>query len=122
MVFSCRIRQCTTGFFCGKPTAEDHIYENNTYLTSSVFLGIVREIDPAGRIVTEQKNKFAAGQVIELLRTDGRTQRLVVKGIYDAQGMPQPDAPHAKQELHLDLVPETPGEAFEPEMYDVLRM
>ena len=121
-VSSGTIRQFTTGFFYGKPTAEDHIYENNTYLTNSVFLGIVREIDPAGRIVTEQKNKFAAGQVIELLRTDGRTQRLVVKGIYDVQGMPQPDAPHAKQELHLDLVPETPGEAFEPEMYDVLRM
>ena len=115
-------RQFTTGFFYGKPSAEDHIYENNTYVTNSVFLGIVRETDPAGRIVIEQKNKFSAGQVIELLRTDGRTQRLVVRGIYDAQGMAQPDAPHAKQELHLDLIPEDPGEKFEPEPYDVLRM
>lgn len=115
-------RQFTTGFFYGKPSAEDHIYENSTYVTNSVFLGIIRERDPEGRIVLEQKNKFSAGQVIELLRTDGKTQRLVVRGIYDAQGMAQPDAPHAKQELHLDLIPEDPGEKFEPEPYDVLRM
>ena len=115
-------RQFTTGFFYGKPSAEDHIYENSTYVTNSVFLGIIRERDPEGRIVLEQKNKFSAGQIIELLRTDGRTQRLVVRGIYDAQGMAQPDAPHAKQELHLDLIPEDPGEKFEPEPYDVLRM
>ena len=115
-------RQFTTGFFYGKPTAEDHIYENSTYVTNSVFLGIVRTADPEGHIVLEQKNKFCTGQIIELLKTDGRTQRLRVKGIYDAEGNSQPDAPHAKQELHLDLVPENPEEGFEPEPYDVLRM
>lgn len=115
-------RQFTTGFFYGKPAAEDHIYENSTYVTNRVFLGIVRSVDPDGRVVTEQKNKFSAGQVIELLKADGRTQRLIVRGICDEQGNPQPDAPHAKQELHLDLVPEDPREKAEPEPYDVMRM
>ena len=90
-------------------------------MTNSVFLGVVRGTDSEGRIVLEQKNKFIAGQIIELLKTDGRTQRLSVRGIYDEHGTAQPDAPHAKQELHLDLVPEDPGEAPESEPYDVLR-
>ena len=115
-------RQFTTGFFYGKPSAEDHIYENSTYVTNSVFLGVIRSADPEGRVVLEQKNKFCTGQTVELLKADGRTQRLIVRGIYDENGLPQQDAPHAKQELHLDLVPEEPGETFEPEQFDVLRM
>ena len=114
-------RQFTTGFFYGKPSAEDHIYENSTYVTNSVFLGVVRAIDPDGRVVIGQKNKFSSGQMIELLKADGRTVRLLVRGIYDEHGAAQPAAPHAGQELHLDLVPETPDETAEPEVYDVLR-
>ena len=114
-------RQFTTGFFYGKPSAEDHIYEHNTYVTNSVFLGVVRAVDPDGRVVIRQKNKFCTGQTIELLKPDGRTVRLLARGIYDENGTAQPSAPHAGQELHLDLVPETPGEEADPEMYDVLR-
>ena len=115
-------RQFTTGFFYGKPSAEDHIYENSTYVTNSVFLGIVRMIDPDGRVVIRQKNKFAVGQVIELLKADGRTQRLYVRGIYNEQGTAQPDAPHAGQELHLDLMPADPEDVPDPEPYDVIRL
>ena len=115
-------RQFTTGFFYGKPSAEDHIYENSTYVTNSVFLGIVEKNDPEGRVIIRQKNKFSAGQVIELLKADGRTQQLLVRGIYNEQGILQPDAPHAGQELHLDLKPAGRGETVQAETDDVLRL
>ena len=115
-------RQFTTGFFYGKPSAEDHIYENSTYVTNSIYLGSVRETDPEGRVVIRQKNKFSVGQTIELLRADGRNTRLFVRGIFDEEGEPQQDAPHAGQELHLDLVPEDPEDTEGACPYDVLRM
>ena len=115
-------RQFTTGFFYGRPTAQDQIYESSTYVTNSVFIGIVQETDSDGYAVIRQKNKFSAGQVLELLKTDGRTLRLRVRGIRDEQGTVLNDAPHAGQELHLDLTPDGPGEAAEPEPYDVLRI
>ena len=115
-------RQFTTGFFYDRPTAQDQIYESSTYVTNSVFIGIVQEADPDGYAVIRQKNKFSVGQVLELLKTDGRTQRLRVRAIRDEQGAAMNDAPHAGQELHLDLVPDGPGEAAEPEQYDVLRI
>ena len=108
-------RQFTTGFYFGRPTAEDHIYESSTYVTSDVYIGHVQAVDADGRTVFEQKNKFAKEDVLEILRTDGTTPCTRVKGIYDAEGQEQDTAPHARQELHVDL-------EVLPEPGDVLRM
>ena len=114
-------RKFTTGFFFGKPSAEDHIYEQSTYVTTSVYLGTVRGIDAVSRVILEQKNKFSVGDRIELLKADGRTQELLVRGIYDKDGVPQPDAPHARQELHVELEAADGTGIPEPEPFDVLR-
>ena len=115
-------RQFTTGFYYGRPTAEDQIYGTSTYVTDRVYIGTVESIDDRGRIVIGQKNKFAVGDILELVKPDGNTPRFLVRGISNAEGQEMPDAPHAKEELHLDLVPEDSKEECNmPQEGDVLR-
>ena len=111
---SCTYREFTTGFFFGKPTEKDQIYEESTYKKEAVYLGYVNRIDENGRAVVEQKNKFCVGDMIEIMKPSGETIKTKVLGIYDDAGLPQPSAPHAKQILHIEL-------ADLPDVLDILR-
>ncbi len=108
-------RRFTTGFFYGKPGHDDQIYDSNTYVSSYIFIGIVREADEEGNVVFEQKNKFLTGDTIEIMKPDGRNIEAAVLSIRDDDGNEMPGAPHPKQILHVRL--------SEPaEEGDVLRM
>ena len=107
-------RNFTTGFFFGKPTDEDQIYDNNTYVTTYRYLGAVERIDENGFAVITQKNKFAKGDLIEVMQPDGANREQVVRAIYDAEGNEMESCPHPQQELHLDL-------GMQPAQYDILR-
>ena len=107
-------RQFTTGFYCGKPTSETQIYDSNTYVKNYIYLGTAEERDARGFAKIEQKNKFSVGEMIEIMKPDGRNLQVEVKGIYDAEGQAQESAPHPKQELYIDL-------GVAPEEYDILR-
>ena len=113
-ISNCTYRGFTTGFFFGKPSDKDHIYDNSTYVKEAVYLGVVNGTDENGRFVLLQKNKFSTGDTIEIMKPDGRNIKTRVLGIYGADGARQESAPHAKQELHIEL-----DEA--PETGDVLR-
>lgn len=102
-IANCTYRGFTTGFFFGKPSSEDHIYDNNTYIKEAVYLGVIQEQDGDGRYVVIQKNKFSVGDTIEIMKPDGRDIQTRVLGIYDSDGNAQQSAPHAKQELHIEL-------------------
>jgi putative protease len=113
-IANCTYRGFTTGFFFGKPSAQDHIYDNSTYIKEAVFLGVVQAKDGSGRFLLCQKNKFSTGDTIEIMKPDGRNIKTKVLGIFDSSGERQMSAPHAKQEIHLEL------DAC-PEAGDVLR-
>ncbi|MCF0145454.1 MAG: U32 family peptidase [Eubacterium sp.] len=113
-------RRFTTGFFFGKPTEQDQIYDSSTYVSETTYIGMVQKTDENGRIVIEQKNKFFRNDILEVLRPDGKTPRYRVRGIYDAEGNSMESAPHARQELHLDL--EALSDSDEIQQFDVLRM
>ena len=63
---------------------------------------------------SSRENKFSVGEMIEIMKPDGRNLQVEVKGIYDAEGQAQESAPHPKQELYIDL-------GVAPEEYDILR-
>lgn len=102
-IANCTYRGFTTGFFFGKPSHEDHIYDNSTYIKEAVYLGVIQSVDENGRYVLIQKNKFSVGDTIEIMKPDGRDITTRVLGIYDSEGTAQQSAPHAKQELHIEL-------------------
>lgn len=110
----CTYREFTTGFYFGKPGADAQIYDNNTYVKNFTYLGAVENVDERGFAKIEQKNKFSVGEMIEIMKPDGRNLQVEVKGIYDAEGQAQESAPHPKQELYIDL-------GVAPEEYDILR-
>ncbi|MGN1193651.1 MAG: U32 family peptidase [Dorea sp.] len=112
-ISNCTYRQFTTGFYFGKPSEESQIYDSNTYIKEYTYLGIVGgEKDGFYRI--EQRNKFSLGEVIEIMKPDGRNLEVTVGKILDEEGNEQESAPHPKQVLYIDLE----GKA---EIYDILR-
>lgn len=113
-ITGCTYRRFTTGFFYGRPTEKDQIYDSNTYAQDYVYLGIAGEKDPEGRTVMEQKNKFSEGETVEIMKPDGRNITVTVQGIYDREGTRQESAPHSRQELHVEF-------SESPEAFDIIR-
>ena len=113
-ISDCTYRQFTTGFFYGKPSSEEQIYENSTYVKEYTYLGVVSGWNDRGLCRIEQKNKFSVGDEIEVMKPDGRDLKVAVRAMYDAEGNAVQSAPHPRQELYLDLGVET-------DLYDILR-
>lgn len=113
-ISNCTYRQFTTGFFYGKPDETTQIYDSNTYVKEYTYLGIVGERNDRGWYATEQRNKFSVGELIEVMKPDGRNVEVTVKAIYDEDGQPMESAPHPKQKLYVDL-------GMELDQYDILR-
>ena len=114
MASDCTFRQYTTGFFFGKPSSEAQIYGSNTYLKNYTYLGYVENVDALGRGEITQRNKFSKGELIEIMKPDGRDILVNVEGIFDEDGNEVESAPHPKQKLFVKL-------SETPEVLDVLR-
>ncbi len=106
----CTTREFTTGFYFGKPGEDAQIYQNSTYIKNYIYLGTVETIGKNGLVQIEQKNKFSAGETLEIMKPDGRNLMAQVRGIYSEEGEAMESAPHARQKLFLDLSePAEPG-------------
>ncbi|OON87902.1 peptidase U32 [Oribacterium sp. C9] len=114
-IAKCTYREFTTGFYYGKPSAEDHIYDNNTYVTGSVYLGTIRETDSEGWCYLEQKNKFSVGETIEIMKPNGEDIPIEVLEIRDAEtDVPQESCPHACQQIKVRF-------SVQPSSGDIIR-
>lgn len=105
-IAKCTHREFTTGFFFGRPDDNTQIYDSNTYRNDYIYLGRVEELkEESGRGLAriEQKNKFAKGDVIEIMKPDGRNLPVRVRAIYNEEGTEVADAPHPRQLLWLEL-------------------
>lgn len=123
-IAKCTYRQYTTGFFYGKPNENTQIYDSNTYIKGYTYLGMCEnEIDPkkinadsdAEKLYEiEQRNKFSAGEEIEIMKPNGENVNVIVKRIFDEEGNAMESAPHPKQKLFIDL-----GKKMD--QYDIIR-
>lgn len=142
-VSKCTNRRYNTGFYFGRPDENSLIYNSSTYVKDAVYLGIVEEAWEAsglpwqqasdaasetssgGRmsdrhgnrhlVRIEQRNKFFAGDAIEVMHPDGRDETVRVLGMYLDSGEIVESCPHPKQTIWLELsAPAT--------QYDLLRM
>lgn len=113
-ISKCTYRQFTTGFYFGKPSEEAQIYDNNTYINEYTYLGIVGSLEQ-GCACIEQRNKFSAGDTIEIMKPDGSNVETQVEQILDEEGNSMPSAPHPRQRLRLKL-------SVLPSPYDILRV
>ena len=117
-ISNCTYRQFTTGFYFGKPDETSQIYDNNTYVKEYTYLGIVGD-ERDGMYRIEQRNKFSVGEMIEIMKPDGKNVEARVRRIVDEEGNEQESAPHPKQVLYVDL--ECVRGGLRPVRYDILR-
>ena len=119
----CAHRPYSTGFYFGRQGAlqEGQHAESSTagrplkgYISEAVYIGTVEAIDSRYGARITQKNKFAVGDAVEIMKPGGETMAAHVRAIYDTSGAAMHDAPHAKQELYINL-------STSPEAGDVLR-
>lgn len=117
-IAKCTYRQYTTGFYFGKPDEHTQIYDNSTYVNEYIYLGLVEEVKaaPDGILLAciRQKNKFAVGESIEIMKPDGRNVQVAVEAMYNEDGEAVESCPHPGQVLWLRL-------GAVPERYDILR-
>jgi putative protease len=106
-------RQFTTGFFFGKPTHKDQIYDRSTYEKSYTYLGTITG-GRNGMYRLEQKNKFSVGEEIEVVRPGSEAIKVKVLQITDEEGNDMESCPHPKQIIYVDV-----GIILYP--YDILR-
>ena len=99
----CTYREFTTGFYFGKPDSTTQIYDSNTYVKNYTYLGTVEEVREDGFCRIEQKNKFTVGEMIEIMKPDGRNIEAAVQAITGEVGQPMESAPHPKQILFVKL-------------------
>ena len=117
-ISNCTYRQFTTGFYFGKPDETSQIYDNNTYVKEYTYLGIVGD-ERDGMYRIEQRNKFSVGEMIEIMKPDGRNIEVRVLRIVDEEGNEQESAPHPKQVLYVEL---GCGDGIlRPARFDILR-
>lgn len=114
-VKKCTYRNFTTGFFFGKTTQESQIYDHNTYVQDYIYLGTILSVREDGWCLIEQKNKFSVGDMLEVMKPDGRNQSVVVEQMQDEKGQPMESCPHPKQQIYLKL-------SQPVECYDILRL
>ena len=112
-ISKCTYRQFCTGFFFGKPSGEDQIYDSSTYVSEYTYLGLVSGVLD-GRAVITQKNKFCVGDRIEIMKPDGRNTETTVISIRNEEGGEMESAPHPGQKLFVKMDADC-------EPYDILR-
>lgn len=96
-------REYTTGFYYGKPSGNEQIYTNNSYIRTCEFIGTVLDYDSETKIATiEQRNKFSVGEQIEIMQPKGYF-KYTIENIEDEEGNKIETAPHPKQIVKMKI-------------------
>lgn len=96
-------REYTTGFYYGKPSGNEQIYTNNSYIRTCEFIGTVLDYDRETKIATiEQRNKFSVGEQIEIMQPKGYF-KYTIENIEDENGNKIESAPHPKQIVKMKI-------------------
>lgn len=112
----CTYRKFTTGFYFGKADETTQIYDESTYVSEAVYLGIVSAVKGSGKTADdttadnavcrariEQRNKFCVGDDIEIMKPNGENIPVKVLAMYDEEGKAVESCPHPKQIIEVAL-------------------
>lgn len=94
-------RDFTTGFLHGKPGEEAQLYQNNHYIRTHDFVGIVLEKLSDSTFLIEQRNKFSLRERIEFFGPGEHAGSFMLERMQDQAGNDVESAPHPKQKLIL---------------------
>lgn len=98
-------RPYSTGFFYGYPGQH---YGDSSYTQAADIVAVVDECDENGFAALTQRNKFFAGDVLELMHPDSLPLSFRADRILDSDGNEIPDAPRAMMKLQMQLPVQVP--------------
>lgn len=93
-------RPYCTGFYYGYPGQH---FGEASYVSDADVAAVVESCDADGSAVLTQRNKFLAGDELELLTPEGEPLRFTPEHIYDAEGAEIEDTRHPMMELRMTL-------------------
>lgn len=97
-------REYTTGFFLGKTTSEDQIYNTSSYIRDYDFVGLVNSYDKESGIATvEQRNRMFTGEEIEVVPPEGSYSVQRIEWMKNADGEMIESAPHPQMIVEMPL-------------------
>ncbi len=106
-------RPYTTGFYFGKPGPDAQVYETSSYIRDYELVGIVKSYDAAsGRMTITQRNRFFAGDEIEILRPMKPVLTIKAEAMANEEGEPITVAPHPEQIVTMNVSEPVPEGAM----------
>ena len=93
-------RPYTTGFFYGEPGQH---YQEGMFLRKAKVVAMVEECAEDGSALLTQRNKFSAGQPLELLAPGQKPLAFTADALFDEEGNPIPDTRRAMMRFRLQL-------------------
>ncbi len=97
-------REYTTGFSLGKPSGKEQNYKSSSYIREYDFVGLVTAYDAASGIATiEQRNRFAAGEVLEVVSPHGPYWLQKAGSMRNADGEDIEVAPHPQMTVTMPV-------------------
>lgn len=93
-------RPYCTGFYYDYPGQH---YAQASYSTRADVAAVVESCDGEGNAVLSQRNKFCAGDELELVCPRGKPELFRAEHIYDSEGTEIEDTRHPMMEIHMRL-------------------
>lgn len=93
-------RPYCTGFYFGEP---GQYYGEKMYFSDAEICAVAERCDREGNAVLTQRNRFSAGDEVELVTRDAKPRRFTVGAMTDAEGNEIASALHPMMEIHMKL-------------------
>ena len=93
-------RHYSTGFYYGQP---GQYYQNSRYIRDWQICAVVTDCDESGNATLSLRNKFAAGDTVEVVGPDTKPFSITVPPMTDVDGLPltEPRTPQMIFHMHL---------------------
>ena len=102
-------RHYATGFFYGQP---GQYYENSRYIRDWQICAVVTDCDSDGNATLSLRNKFAAGDVVEIVGPDVKPFSITVPLMTDVDGEPLSEPKTPQMIFHMKLPCAVPPMSF----------
>ena len=102
-------RHYSTGFFYGQP---GQYFENSRYIREWQICAVVLSCDETGLATLSLRNKFRAGDRVEIVGPDLKPFEMIVPMMEDAEGQPLEEAKTPQMEFRMRLPQPVPAMSF----------
>ena len=97
-------RPYSTGFYLGKPTPNEQVYTDSSYIRDYDLVGMVLDYDENTQIATiSQRNRFFVGDEIEIIQPDKPFFKQKIEYMENEKGEKIDVAPHAQMIVKMKM-------------------